>query len=94
MILGIVAAGYVILFLLIIWRPPIAMAPVICMFGLEQWLMAQFCFFPGTRFACKSCDWCSRTRWPHIQLVEGREDCLLLAACGLVDSCVARLLCN
>lgn len=47
MILGITAIIYVALLILIIWRPPIAMGPVICMFGIEQWLMANSGFFRG-----------------------------------------------
>ena len=32
---------------LVIARPPLAMAPVICMFGIEQWLMANSAYFRG-----------------------------------------------
>ena len=47
MILGVTITLYVILLLAVIWKPPVAMAPVICMFGLEQCLMANSAFFRG-----------------------------------------------
>ena len=45
MVVALAFICYLLLLLVIIWKPACAMAPVLCMFGIEQLLMANSSFF-------------------------------------------------
>ena len=45
MIIALYATAFIVLAVLVFLRPPIALGPVICMFGAEQFLFANIAFF-------------------------------------------------